>query len=267
MDQNLYNQAFQANKELWDSRVETHTKAELYNLEAFKQGATSLNSIELNELGDVSGKNMLHLQCHFGQDSISWARMGASVTGSDISTAAIKQARELAEELNVDAQFVESDTYSLPENLEGQFDIVVISYGVLGWLPDMNKFAEVVNHFLKPGGCFYMAEFHPIVWTFDDEFESMIYPYNNAGMMEFDTTTTYADKDYQAESRKEYNWNHGIGEVCSALAKTGLRLEFLNEHDFSPYNVFPHMIEVDKGYQIEGFDGILPLVYSMKWTK
>ena len=266
MNQKLDNQ-FQANKELWDSRVATHTKAELYNLDGFKRGETSLNSIELNELGDVNGKSILHVQCHFGQDSLSWTRMGAKVTGSDISTEAINQARELNNELELDATFVVSNTYELPNKLEGEFDIVFMSYGVIGWLPDMNKLAEIVNHFLKVGGKFYMVEFHPIVWTFDDNFESMIYPYNNSGVLEFDTTTTYADKNHVSSAKKEYNWNHGIGEVVTAFASTGMKLNFLNEHDFSPYNVFPYMIEVENGYQIEGFDGIIPLVYSMMWEK
>jgi ubiquinone/menaquinone biosynthesis C-methylase UbiE len=258
---------FQANKELWNSRVEGHQDTELYNLDAFKKGKTSLNKVELTELGSVKGKSLLHLQCHFGQDSLSWVREGAKVTAMDISDEAIKKARELNEELELDAEFVVSNLYDLPDNLKGQFDVVFTSYGTIGWLPNMTEWAKVVNHFLKPGGTFYMVEFHPVVWMFDDNFESLVMPYNNSGVLAFESNSSYASPEIKTEAKMEYSWNHGIGEVVSALASTGLQLDFLNEHDYSPYNVFPHMIEGEKGWQIDGYEGIIPMMYSMKWKK
>lgn len=258
---------FEANKVLWDSRVEGHLDTELYNMKDFMAGKSSLNQIELSELGDVKGKSLLHLQCHFGQDTLSWAREGARVTGMDISNEGINKAKELADELGIEAHFVACNIYDLPKHLESQFDIVFTSYGTIGWLPDMTKWAQIVNHFLKPGGVFYMAEFHPVVWMFDDNFEGLVLPYNNSGVLAFESNFSYASPDKLTETKKEFSWNHGIGEVVSALASTGLRLEFLNEFDYSPYNVFPDMVKTEKGYQIRGLDGLIPMVYSMKWVK
>ncbi len=261
------NNFFEANKNLWDSRVEGHLDTELYNMKAFMSGKTSLNQIELSELGDVKGKSLLHLQCHFGQDTLSWAREGAQVTGMDISEEGINKAKELSNDLGIDAHFVACNIYDLPQHLEGEFDIVFTSYGTIGWLPDMTEWAKVINHFLKPGGTFYMAEFHPMVWMFDDNFEGLVIPYNNSGVLEFESNFSYANPEKQEETKKEYSWNHGIGEVVTALASTGLQLDFLNEFDYSPYNVFPDMVKVEGGYQITGLDGLIPMVYSMKWSK
>lgn len=271
MDLNLisqeYKEHFNANKALWESRVDAHQETDLYNLDDFKKGTCSLNNIELELLGDINNKSILHIQCHFGQDSLSLARRGANVTGSDISEKAIATARKLNEELDTNAKFVLSNTYDLPNHLEGKFDIVFCSYGVIGWLPDMEAYAKVVAHFLKPGGKFLLVEFHPFVWMFDDDFTALTYPYQNSGVLAFETNSTYADPDLTLAKNNEYNWNHSLGEIINAMVKSGLKVNYLNEYDYSPYNVFPGMIEVENGYQIEGYDGIIPMVFALEVEK
>ncbi|MCK5906496.1 MAG: class I SAM-dependent methyltransferase, partial [Flavobacteriales bacterium] len=159
------NEAFEGNRESWNKRSEVHFVSEFYDNKSFLEGKISLTEIELSELGDVKGKSLLHLQCHFGQDTLSFARMGAKVTGVDLSDKGIEFANVLKEKSGIDAEFIVSNVYDLKENLKGEFDIVFTSFGVLGWLPDLDKWAEIVSHFLKSGGIFYIAEFHPIVWT------------------------------------------------------------------------------------------------------
>ena len=152
------------NRKSWNAKVEPHLKSDFYFVDEFLNGKTSLNSIELEILGDVSGKEILHLQCHFGQDSISLSRMGAKVTGIDLSDKAIEAAQDLAQKCGTDTSFLVSDVYELPKILDKKFDIVYTSYGTIGWLPDLEKWAEVISHFLKPGGKFVFVEFHPFVW-------------------------------------------------------------------------------------------------------
>ena len=189
-----HHQYFEANRNAWNLRTDIHLNSEFYNVEAWKNGGTSLNSIEINEMGDVSGKKLLHLQCHFGQDTLSWARLGADVTGCDLSDKAVEYARQLAKEMNLPAQFVCCNLYDLPKQLEGTFDIVFTSYGTVGWLPDLKPWAEVINHFLKPGGFFYIADFHPVMWMFDEKMEYFKYPYHNSGVIETEQVGTYADR-------------------------------------------------------------------------
>ena len=165
-----YNKYFEANKALWNKRVDLHFNSEFYDKDKFKKSKNSLNSIELKELGDISGKTILHLQCHFGQDTLSLANLGAEVTGVDFSEEAIIKAKQLSNELNIKADFICSNIYDLKEKLNGKFDIVFTSYGTIGWLPDINKWAEIISHFLKPKGQFLIVEFHPFIWMLDDKF-------------------------------------------------------------------------------------------------
>jgi len=155
-----------ANRALWDEWTAIHETSSFYDLEAFKAGGSRLRDYEVDEVGDVTGKSLLHLQCHFGIDTLSWARLGARVTGADFSDRAIELGRSLAAELRLDATFVRSDLYDLPSVLDGQFDVVYTSRGVLGWLPDLGRWAGVVAHFLRPGGVFYMTEIHPVAQAF-----------------------------------------------------------------------------------------------------
>ena len=156
----------EANLRHWDGLIPVHERSRFYDVEGFRGGASTLHSIELEELGDVSDKSLLHLQCHFGLDTLSWAIQGARVTGADYSKEAITLARSLASDQRIDARFVVSNIYDLPNVLDERYDIVFTSYGVLMWLPELGPWAEVVSRFLKADGTFYMVEFHPRLHTF-----------------------------------------------------------------------------------------------------
>ena len=164
------NNYIEINKQSWNKKTDFHIASEFYDNESFIKGKSSLNEIELNLLGDIKGKSILHLQCHFGQDTISLNRLGAKITGVDLSDRAIEKANELAKETNAEANFICCDIYDLPNFLDEKFDIVYTSYGTIGWLPDMDKWASIISHFLKPKGKFIFVEFHPVVWMFDDDF-------------------------------------------------------------------------------------------------
>jgi len=280
-----HDQYFEANKNLWNQRTIVHKDSSFYNLAGFKAGENVLTPIELNELGDpeasgqvVKGKKMLHLQCHFGMDSLNWARLGADVTGVDLSDEAIKEARQLNDDLGMNAKFICCNVYDLhPKNsesskiplLEGRevYDIVFTSYGTIGWLPDLDKWAEIIAYYLKPGGTFYMADFHPVVWMFDDEFTHIKYYYENRELIVTENYGTYTDRNADIKG-KEYSWNHSISEVLNALIHAGLKIEFFNEHMYSPYLCFRNSVESEKGkWHIKGMEGKIPMVYSLKAIK
>ncbi|MEO6611624.1 MAG: class I SAM-dependent methyltransferase [Chitinophagaceae bacterium] len=274
-----YNEYFEANKALWNQRTAVHKDSSFYNLEGFKKGETVLTSVELKELGDVKGKKMLHLQCHFGMDSLDWARRGAEVTGVDLSDAAIKEARQLNDESGMNAKFICCNVYDLhPQHtrssatpsLEGLgevFDIVFTSYGVVGWLPDLEKWAEIISYSLKPGGIFYIAEFHPVVWMFDDGFTHIKYFYENRELIVTENYGTYTDRQADIKG-KEYSWNHSISEVLNALIKAGLQIEFFNEFMHSPYPCFSNTVQGDDGnWYIKGMEGKIPMMYSIRAFK
>jgi len=194
------------NKAAWNNKTEAHLKSDFYDMSGFLNGNTSLNSIELELLGDVKGKSILHLQCHFGQDTLSLGRMGASVIGVDLSDKAIDAAKELSVHTHVEAKFICCDIYDLPNHLDQQFDIVFTSYGTIGWLPNLDKWASIVSRFLKPQGKFVFAEFHPVVWMFDDDFEKIGYNYFKADPIIETESGTYADKEAEI-SQKNITWN------------------------------------------------------------
>ncbi len=255
------------NREAWNAKVESHLNSDFYQMDAFRSGWNSLSEIELPLLSDIKGKSLLHLQCHFGQDTLSLARMGANCLGIDLSDEAIKVAQNLNKELGLDAEFQVSDVYSVPQTVNRQFDLVFSSYGTIGWLPDMDRWAKVVAQSLKPGGAFIFAEFHPVIWIFDGQFKTIEYSYFNQGKIEEVETGTYADREAKIENRT-ISWNHNLGEVISALRKNGLQLESFDEFDFSPYNCFNNMLEVGpRRYQIKGLEGKLPMVYRLKMVK
>ncbi|MGV8992976.1 MAG: class I SAM-dependent methyltransferase [Flavobacterium sp.] len=255
------------NRQSWNNRVDAHLKSEFYDLENFVKGNSSLNSIELELLGDVKGKSILHLQCHFGQDSISLSRLGASVVGVDLSDKAIESANQLAKDTNSTASFICCDIYDLPNHLDRKFDVVFTSYGTIGWLPDLEKWARIVSQFLKPNGQFVFVEFHPVIWMFDDNFEKIFYRYFNSGAIIESENGSYADKT--AEISQEYiMWNHGISEVVNNLIKNGLEIKSLNEYDYSPFNCFNKTQEFEpKKYRIEHLGDKIPMVYSVVATK
>ena len=253
-----------ANRAGWNLRTPVHLQSSFYDLEGWKAGRTSLQAIELEEMGLVAGRSLLHLQCHFGQDTLSWARLGASVVGCDLADVAVESARALAQELALPARFVCCNLYDLPTQLEEKFDIVFTSYGSIGWLPDLTAWAGVVKHFLKPGGFFYMVDFHPVVWMFDSEFKKIEYAYHNTGPIATDNSGSYTDRDADIHYR-DYGWNHSLSEILNSLLGQGLRLDFLNEFPYSPYSVFsPCVRGADGNYRIAGMEDKIPMIYSLK---
>jgi SAM-dependent methyltransferase len=259
---------FDANKSVWNKKVSFHFKSDFYDVAGFRKGKSSLHFIELEELGDVKGKSMLHLQCHFGLDSLSWARLGAEVTAVDFSEEAIRKAKDLSAETGIKADFYCSNIYDLKKLLDKKFDIVFTSYGVIGWLPDLNRWGEIINHFLKPGGIFYMVEFHPVLWMFDDQFEKFQYSYFKSEEPISETVSgTYADRNADI-NEIQYSWNHSVGEVINSLISNNLKLDFLNEFPFSIYNCFNNSVQGPDGWwRIKGLEDIIPLMYSIKAVK
>ena len=251
------------NRNLWNAKVDSHLKSDFYFVKEFLQGRTSLNSIELKLLGDINGKKILHLQCHFGQDSISLSRLGAKVTGIDLSDKAIEAAKNLAKQCGTDTEFIISDVYDLPNVLDQEFDIVYTTYGTIGWLPDLEKWAEVISHFLKPGGQLIFVEFHPVVWMYDNDFASVKYSYFNEETIIETNEGTYADKTADL-ANVEVSWNHSLSEVLTSLLTKNLVLQKFQEYNWSPYPCFQHIEEIEKGkYQIPQFGNKIPLVYSI----
>jgi ubiquinone/menaquinone biosynthesis C-methylase UbiE len=261
------NNYIETNRSLWNKKTDVHVKSEFYDVESFKKGMSSLNFAEIEGLGDVKGKTILHLQCHFGMDSLSLSRMGAEVTGIDLSDRAVETAKNLNAELGLNAEFICSDVYDLKKVLDKKFDIVFTSYGTIGWLPDMDKWAEVISHFLKPGGMFYIIEFHPVVWMFDDNFTGFQYSYFNDEAIIEEVSGSYADRDADI-NHLSYGWNHPISEVLTALLKQNLTIAEFKEYPFSFYNCFNNTVKNSSGYwEIKGMEGKLPLMYSIKAFK
>ena len=267
------NEHTETNRRHWDEIVPIHLSSEFYDVAGFKAGRTSLKSVELEELGDVHGKSLLHLQCHFGMDTLSWAREGAIVTGMDFSERAIEAARALAAETGIGAQFLVSDIYALPENLQGQFDIVFTSYGVKAWLPDIKRWAQVGAHFVRPGGTFYIVEFHPFAGVFDDAADvtdlRVHYPYFSSGEpLRFEQGDTYAGASAAVEHQTTYEWPHTLGDIVTALIEAGLRIEFLHEFPFSTSLHVPFTeVAADGKVRLTKHDGSVPLLFSIKATK
>lgn len=261
------NNYIEINRQSWNKRTEVHLKSAFYDLDNFLKGKSSLNDIELNLLGDIKGKSVLHLQCHFGQDSISLGRLGADVTGVDLSDKSIDSAKQLAKQTDSNAKFICCNIYDLPEHLNQKFDIVFTTYGTIGWLPDLDRWAKIISKFLKPGGKFVFAEFHPVVWMFDDYFEKIGYNYFNSGPIAETQTGTYADRDAEL-TLSGVSWNHGISEVLNSLINNGLEINSFDEYDYSPYNCFEKTVEFEPGkFRIKHLENKIPMVYSICTTK
>jgi SAM-dependent methyltransferase len=253
------------NRQTWNQRTATHFQSEFYDVPGFIAGKSSLKDIELDLLGDVKGKSILHLQCHFGQDTLSLARLGAQVTGVDLSDKAIEAARDLAGQIGMSDQstFICCNVYDLPEHLDATFDIVFTSFGTITWLPDLDAWAALIARYLNPRGRFVFAEFHPVVWMFDDDFKEIGYRYFNSGPLLESETGTYADRD--ADLKFDYvGWNHGLGEVLSSLLDAGLRIARFEEYDYSPHNCFRNTVEFEPGkFRIQHLGDRIPMVYGL----
>ncbi len=255
------------NKKTWNEKTDFHVDSEFYANDDFLKGKSSLNEIELKLIGEIKGTTILHLQCHFGQDTLSFARMGAKATGVDLSDKAIAKAKEFNAQLNLDAKFICCDIYDLPNHLDEQFDLVFTSYGTIGWLPDLDKWANVISRFLKPQGKFILADFHPIVWMFDNDFKEIFYSYFNVEPIIEEETGTYANKNAKIET-KTITWNHPTSEVLNALIKSGLEINSYDEYDYSPYNCFNETEEFETGkFRIKHLQNKIPMVFSLTATK
>ena len=249
------------NKKTWDERTKVHVDSKFYDVENFIDGKSSLNNIELLQLGNVTGKSMLHLQCHFGQDTLSWARLGAKVTGVDLSSEAIEQAKKLATTLELDAEFICQDVYQFGEQNDKEFDLVFTSYGVLCWLPDLTKWAQTIASSLKAGGEFHLVEFH----TFNDLLCG--YSYFPKAQPDIEEDGTYTE-NCDGNKSTIMTWPHTLSEVISALISAGLVIESFNEHAYSPYPCFDGLEWVEnKGYQLLFKEQQVPLLYSIKAIK
>ena len=264
-----HDEVLAANRRLWDAWTPIHERSAFYDVEAFRRGETSLRSIELRELGDaVQGKSLLHLQCHFGLDTLSWARMGARVTGIDLSPKAIETARGLTTDLGLSAHFVACDVMRLRQEIRETFEIVYTSYGVLDWLEDLDRWGQVVAESLRPGGTFYMVEFHPVTGMLAADGRTIEHGYfRQEKPLAIAEKGTYADPEAAVEGTS-YVWSHGLAEVVGALVGAGLRIDHLHEFDESPYDCFPFTREVAPGRAtVPGMEGKIPLVYSLRASK
>jgi ubiquinone/menaquinone biosynthesis C-methylase UbiE len=254
----------QTNKTLWNNKVSIHLDSEFYDMTSFMAGKSSLNNIELDILGKIDGLKILHLQCHFGQDTISLSRLGAETVGIDFSEKAIETAQKIAQDIQSSARFICSDVYELPKVLDEKFDVVFTSYGTIGWLPDLDRWASVISHFLKPGGRFVMAEFHPVLWMYDDAVKEVAHSYFNVLPIIGTETGTYADKAVEQEFTY-HCWNHSNSEVINSLINNGLTIKQFNEYDYSPYNIFSEGMEIETGkYIVKHMGNKIPLVFAIE---
>jgi len=267
------------NRKLWDAWTAIHTTGAFYDVQRFRDDPNDvrIEVWEQAEVGDVAGKTILHLQCHFGLDTLSWARLGAArVTGVDFSEPAIAFATELAAETGLAdrARFVVSDIYDLPGPLDGEtFDVVYTSRGTLGWLPDLEPWARIVAGFVKPGGIFYLHEGHPVLWAIDDDQAepngiTFAYDYWGGETLSFPVQGSYADPTAEVDAEVEHGWNHSLGEVVTLLATNGLRIELLDEKRELGW---PAPFLTDLGGDRYGFPadqrGTFPLMYSLRARK
>jgi SAM-dependent methyltransferase len=258
----------ESNKALWDDWTTKGFSPGFYKLDRFRAGGEVLQDFELEDLGDVTGKSLLHLQCHFGLDTLAWARRGARATGVDFSDESIGMARKLADEVGLaETRFVASDVYGLPDVLDDSFDIVYTSFGALAWLPDLPRWARVVAHFLAPGGTFYLAEYHPFPLVFD-EARGIVDPKISNRYFPGGDPIVYTGEEVN-EDFVVYGWPYSLGAVVSAIAEAGLRVEFLHELPFSESPHLEFVVQRPDGSwglppQVEGE---LPLLFSLKATK
>ena len=261
----------QANRELWQHWTRINYASKTYDVDGFKRGDNRLDAVVREGVGDVRGKSLLHLQCHFGLDTLCWARLGARVTGMDFSDEAIRTARTLAQETGIAANFVCCNLYDLPQHLTGEFDIVFTSHGVLSWLPDLRAWGKIVAQFLKPGGLFFIAEAHPTAYIFDDDAENDLrvrYRYFPSPSPDlFEVHGSYADPTNEFRG-VEYAWTHSLAEIVGALLSAGLRVADLREYPFNAWQMFKFMEKDADGWWClpDRFPQI-PLMFSLKANK
>ena len=257
-----------ANLRNWEARVATHAASAFYDLDGLvRTRRPRLDSIALAEVGAVAGKALLHLQCHIGTDTLSWALLGARVTGVDFSPGALRVGAELAGRLGVEATFVESDIVSL--DLGRRFDVVFASHGALPWVSDMGRWVEAAARHLRPGGFLYVEDDHPVAQVFDADDRDLTglrihpdHPYFRAGPWREEWPGTYADPEAVLPDPVSYQWMHPLGEIVQAVLDSGLRLEFLHEFPMEHWQRFPFMTRDGEWWRIEGDP--IPLLFSLR---
>ena len=261
--------AFATNRTLWNGWTRLHEGSAFYDVPAFRAGACTLKPPEVAALGDVAGRSLLHLQCHFGLDTLSWARRGARVVGVDLSDEAIALARRLSAETGIPGRFVEANVLdlpaALPPDVPREYDVVFTSYGVLAWLPDLARWARAVAACLAPGGAFHMVEFHPLVGALADDGRTLALPYFATGAPIVQPTHgSYAAPDAPVVL-ESVEWAHTLADVVQALLDAGLRLEALREYPYSSYGCFPFVVERAPDEWVVAGDGpAVPLMYSVR---
>ncbi|MGE0119930.1 MAG: class I SAM-dependent methyltransferase [Dongiaceae bacterium] len=264
----------EANRRTWDERAAVHRadRTGFYGVEEFRKGGDTLGPIESAEIGDVGGKRLLHLQCHFGLDTLSLARRDAIVTGVDFSQAAIDAARSLAAESGLAARFVQSDVYETRAALPERFDVVYVSWGAICWLHDIRRWAGIVAESLAPGGFLYLADNHPFALLLEQQDGRLCahYPWRSAphDPLVFDDATTYTGDDTALAHRTAYEWNHPLSDILCGLIDHGLRLDVLHEHERLPWRMFPMMVEAEDGlFRLPDGGPRFPLAFSLKASK
>ncbi|MDA1258511.1 MAG: class I SAM-dependent methyltransferase [Chloroflexi bacterium] len=271
-------EAYAHNRAFWDEVTPVHASSDFYRVDEFRRGASVLHDFVTEEVGDVSGLRLLHLQCHFGLDTLSWARLGAHVTGVDISGASIDRARGLASEFGVPATFLRSNILEMDGQLEGQFDRVFTSFGALCWLGDLKSWGRVIAGALKPGGVFNIIEFHPVMDTLQqlrpinenvDAFPQ--YPYFGEGVsLRFDPEgddSDYADPSFSSQE-STFEWFHPMSEIVGALIDAGLVIERFREYPFVTYKARQGMVEGEDGlWRLPPGVVPLPLMFSLRAAK
>ena len=264
----------EANLANWNDRVAAHLASPGYDVEGFIAEPDRIGkAVELDreELGDVRGLSLLHLQCHIGLDTLSWARLGAKVTGLDFSPSAIEAARDISRRAHTPAEFVLADVYEAPEELRRIYDIVYASEGVLCWLPDVTAWARVVSRLTRPGGTAYIRDGHPISHAVDhdrpDGRLELVGPYFEGPVHRYDEPGTYVESAVQIEHTVNYEWNHGLGEIVNAFIQAGLRIESLREYRVSAYQALPSMVEDENGWwRLPPQSGQAPSMFSLRAT-
>jgi len=260
---------FDANRAMWDERVPIHVGSDFYGVDAFRAGRSTLQPFEIDEVGPVRGLELVHLQCHFGLDTLSWARLGARVTGLDFSAPAIDAARSLANECGLDARFVQANLYDALDVLDHRFDVVYVNLGALNWLPDVWRWSEIVAELLRPGGRLYLRESHPFGEVFADEELTVGYDYfADDEPLTWEDAGTYADPDADTTHNRSFEWQHPISEVVSAVLNQGLHLDLLHEQPFTVFQRWPFLERRDDAtYWMPDDRPELPLMYTLKATK
>jgi SAM-dependent methyltransferase len=262
----------EANRRLWELWTPHHIGSALYNVEGFRAGADPLDRLVLETLGEVRGQSLLHLQCHFGLDTLALARRGAVVTGVDFSTAAVCQARRLARELELPARFIECDIYELSRHLTEEFDVVFTSIGAICWLPDLAPWARIIASALKPGGRFCLVDAHPFMQVFDerrtDGILALREPYFSSGApLTEEAVGSYAAPDAPVRA-SESVWLHSVEDILGALLGAGLRLRSFREYPLLAWPFFPDMELAEPGlWRRKGRERWLPLTLCVTATK